>query len=209
MAGRRLIDLTGQRLGKLLVLHRTASFRYRDKLIPAWLCRCDCGREAVIRGASLRPSKGRKTGTQSCGCLHVKHGMYGTPEYSAWQSMRGRCENPKMGNYYLYGGRGISVCERWSASFEAFLKDMGLRPSPDHSLDRYPNNDGNYEPGNCRWATRKQQQRNRRTCHVLTVNGVSATLAEWAERTGLGKGTIRERVRRGWSPERATGTTVP
>lgn len=131
--------------------------------------------------------------------------MYGTPEYEAWRSMIARCENPKLKNYKDYGGRGIKIHPEWRASFLAFFRDVGKRPSANKSLDRI-NNDGNYEPGNVRWATAKQQQRNRRTSRVLVVNGESATVAEWAERNGLGLSTVKERLRRGWSPERAVAT---
>jgi hypothetical protein len=130
--------------------------------------------------------------------------MFGTPEYSAWNSMLRRCSDP---NNKDYGGRGISVCEEWK-TFPAFFADMGLRPSARHSIDRINNNEG-YSPGNCRWALPKEQARNKRNCHVLTVGNESYTLAEWAERTGIGKTTIRERIKRGWCAERAVGTPVP
>jgi hypothetical protein len=127
--------------------------------------------------------------------------MYGTVEYNCWNSMMVRCRSTKSKRY---GGRGIKVCERWQ-TFENFYADMGPRPTENHSLDRI-NNEGNYEPSNCRWATWTQQARNKSNCHVLTVGSESFTIAEWAERTGIGKTTIRERIRRGWSPERATST---
>lgn len=136
--------------------------------------------------------------------------MYGSPEYRAWMGARARCENPKTRSYKSYGGRGIRFAERWKGEggFVRFLEDVGRKPSKRHSLDRI-NNEGNYEPGNVRWATGKQQGRNKRTSHVLTVGPVSDTLSGWAERTGIGKSTIRERLDRGWTPERAVNTTPP
>jgi hypothetical protein len=120
-----------------------------------------------------------------------------------------RCENTKSRNYPKYGARGITVCQRWRGEqgFQAFMADMGPRPSANHSIDRKDNN-GNYEPGNCSWATRVQQARNKRTSVVLTVEGQSGTVAEWAERMGIGRSTIKERLRRGWSPERALSKTA-
>jgi ribosomal protein S30 len=128
--------------------------------------------------------------------------MYGTPEYNAWRSMIQRCNNPRTRSWKNYGARGIKVHPGWEENFEGFLADVGPRPSRRHSLDRI-DNEGDYEPGNVRWSTPKVQARNKRTSRVLTVRGESATLAEWAERTGIGRSTIRQRLERGWSEERA------
>lgn len=124
-----------------------------------------------------------------------------TPEYVAWQSMKSRCGNPQAQNYRHYGGRGIEVCQRWQESFEAFLADMGERPSPKHSLDRI-DNDGNYEPGNCRWATQKTQLTNRRTGRPARFPGLS----ERIRRAGLTNNVVYARLRRGWDLERALST---
>jgi hypothetical protein len=125
-----------------------------------------------------------------------------SPEYRVWTSMIQRCTNPARGRYSRYGGRGITVCEPWRDSFEAFLADMGKRPSADHSLDRI-DNDGNYEPGNCRWATRSEQARN--TCRVRTleIDGVSRPMVEWAELAGISYWTYRQRIDRGEDPRDA------
>lgn len=198
----RLIDLTGKHFGMLTVIERRGSRPNGVGTTPMWLAKCDCGGEVLTSGPRLRGKQ-----TRSCGCLLRPHGKYGTPEYNAWASMIQRCTNPNSKNWKNYGARGIKVCSRWMNSAAAFLKDMGPKPGPDYSLDRIDTN-GNYEPGNCRWATLKEQSRNRRTARIITVEGRSATLAEWAEITGIGRTTIRERLSRGWSPERAIAVPV-
>jgi hypothetical protein len=164
-AGRttRFIDLTGQRFGRLFVLARAIN---RGK-VAVWQCQCDCGQIKIIPGRNLRDGI-----SQSCGCLQrerssanckatkTKHGYKGTPTYTSWIEMRRRCSRSHRAEFRNYGARGISVCQEWLNSFEAFLRDMGTRPEG-KSLDRI-NNDGNYEPGNCRWATLIEQRRNRR-----------------------------------------------
>jgi hypothetical protein len=164
-----LIDLTGQRFGRLAILDRVDPLRRSRE--AWWQCRCDCGNTKITTSRYLR------TGiTTSCGCLvnelraglayrNTTHGEAGnlTPEYRAWTGMKDRCYNPNSMKYHLYGGRGIRVYEGWRRSFETFLADVGRRPSADHSLDRFPDGDGNYEPGNVRWATYSEQNSNRRT----------------------------------------------
>lgn len=129
-----------------------------------------------------------------------RHGMCGTRVYHIWENMKSRCLNPKDSRYGDYGGRGITVCERWLV-FENFLADMG-EPRAGLQLDREDNN-GNYEPGNCRWATRSEQQNNRRTNHVITLKNCTQTLTEWCRELGLEFNTVSTRLRRGWSVERA------
>lgn len=124
-------------------------------------------------------------------------------EYKAWEAMKDRCRNPNNSEYPNYGGRGIGVCAAWAESFAAFLADMGPRPSGKHSIDRIDSN-ADYFPLNCRWATTKQQARNKRTSHLLTLNGKTQTVADWCEEIGLKYNTVAERIRRyGWTVEQA------
>lgn len=131
-----------------------------------------------------------------------KHGMLNTPEYRAWHAMKVRCNNKNAPNYRLYGGRGIRVCESWNGSFETFFSDMGKRPSKYHQLDRI-DNDGDYKPENCRWATATQQANNRRSNRLLTVRGKTKTVAEWSREVGVEADTIRKRLASGMSDEEA------
>lgn len=157
--GLKAIDRTGARFGRLLVLSRAPNRNSRTR----WCCRCDCGVTCEVNTVELTAGK-----TNSCGCLreelrashgHTKRGRR-SPTYNSWSTMTQRCTNPDATGYALYGGRGIKVCDRWR-KFEDFLADMGERPR-NKTLDRYPDNDGDYEPGNCRWATGSEQGLNRR-----------------------------------------------
>ncbi len=131
-----------------------------------------------------------------------------TSEYLAWEKMKSRCYNRNFNHYKNYGGRGIKVCPRWRDSFENFLKDMGLKPTPKHSLER-KNNNGHYEPGNCVWATQKEQTRNTRRTTQLTYRGVTKSLPDWADEYGLLRHTLYCRVFvYGWTVERALTTSA-
>lgn len=147
--------------------------------------------------------------TMSCGCYKseqaASHGMSDSSEYKIWDAMLQRCGNPKTQKYTAYGGRGITVCAEWS-SFEQFYKDMGPRPSKDHSIDRIDNN-GNYCKENCRWATRKEQQNNKRSNRMLTCKGETHTLTQWAAELGISLDGLRWRLKQGWSDEDAV--TIP
>ena len=126
-------------------------------------------------------------------------------EYNSWSAMHQRCNNLKNDDYRLYGGRGITVCERWS-KFENFLADMGKRPTADHSIDRFPDKGGNYEPDNCRWASDPEQTRNMNRNVFVTYKGETLCLADWARRLHLTPGAVTLRIKSGWSPERAVST---
>lgn len=136
---------------------------------------------------------------------HIKHGFAYTPEYRAWQTMRQRCTNPKCEAYPDYGGRGITVCDRWLNDVSAFIADMGPKPSPRHELDRERNNEG-YSPSNCRWVIRPVNCRNRRSNRMLEFAGETLTLIEWSERSGVPPSTITKRLGAGWPMEKVLGT---
>lgn len=201
---RHIQDLTGKEFGELTVTHRLESRKGHSW----WRVRCACGSEKDISRSHLLVAK-------SCGCMalennrkaHTRHGMKRTPTWKSWRSMKQRCLLPTAPNYAMYGGRGISVCLRWRDSFEAFLGDMGERPSPGHSIDRIDGNRG-YEPGNCRWATAKAQARNTRTNRLLAHGGRTLPLAAWAEELGVGWTALDNRLRSGWSVERTLTTPV-
>lgn len=164
----RFVNITGNRYGRLVVV----SYLGKKGKSHLWNCRCDCGQEKIIYANNLK-----KGDSKSCGCLqkeivsikNTTHGMTETPMYDVWQSMKWRCVNPENHNYKHYGGRGITVCERWLHSFENFFADMGLRPSPELSIDRIDNN-GNYELSNCRWATKGEQNSNTRRNNKVATN---------------------------------------
>jgi len=183
-------ELIGWRSGRLTASH----VEYQDGR-RYWRCQCDCGRSTLVMASRLR----EKT-VKSCGCVHEFHGMSNHPDYNIWKLMRERCRNPKLRCYKNYGGRGIRVCRRW-VLFSNFIADMGPRPTPHHTIDRIDVN-GHYEPGNCRWATPREQNRNRRCNTVLTLNGESKCLQEWADDLGISSSTLVNRLA-DWPLERA------
>lgn len=210
--GRPIVNIAGCRFGKLVAIDCVSMGRAKSAL---WRCVCDCGKERHVSGSSIR--RGCVTRCTSCSAaLFDKnrsrlgkrtHCMSKTSEYAIWQQMMNRCYRPSVKGYMRYGGRGISVCERWH-TFTNFIADMGQRPSEKHSIDRIDGN-GNYEPSNCRWATQKEQARNTSTNRIVTAFGQSKCIAEWAEEYSIGYATLRNRiVNKGWSIERAVTTPV-
>lgn len=201
MSATFVFDLTGQAFGRLTVIG------YAGKRL--WNCVCSCGATKAIGGHYLRSGTSR-----SCGCLareiagnrYRRHGMKGTPEWECWQAMKQRCLNPKAQAYPRYGGRGIKVCGRWM-TFENFYADMGPRPSSEHSIDR-KDNDGDYEPSNCHWATKIDQNRNRSIARVIDFNGVMVNGADLAEAHGMTTELLYGRLDYGWSLDRALSTPV-
>ncbi len=198
----KIIDLTGQKFGKLIVIKQTPSNRWGHS---RWLCECICKQKTTVCGGSLKSGN-----TKSCGCLVTKHGHSRkgrwSKVYKSWTHMIQRCTNPNNERYRDYGGRGITICRRWMI-FENFLKDMGEQPQK-HQLDRI-DNDGNYCKKNCRWATRKQQAGNKRNNIVGTYKGKTQLVARWAEEFNIKYTTLRYRLCvLGWSIERALTTPI-
>lgn len=189
-------DITEQRFGSLVANHR-APGGIQSGGLP-WFCTCDCGNTCVVAVGSLTSGNAEHC-SKSC-VLATKHGHASggtqTPEYRAYNKARDRCVNSNNPRYADYGGRGIKFLFE---SFIHFLEHIGSRPGKDYSLDRYPNNDGNYEPGNVRWATRDEQQRNSRGNKLLSLDGEIRPLAEWAEIRGLDVSTVWHRIDSGRS----------
>lgn len=210
-SARTRVDMVGKTFGRLTVSGFEGISEGRNAL---WRCVCSCGaRGVVVRGSSLRSGK-----TKSCGCLNREaaaaqghasrtHGQTHTPLHRRWQGMLTRCHNPNDKRYADYGGRGITVCPEWRGSFEAFARDMGPTYAEGMTLDRI-DVDGPYSPENCRWATQKEQQNNRRNNRLLTFRGQTKTLAEWCELLGLSYGTVWHRLKSGWPVERALTTSA-
>lgn len=206
----RRLEITGDRYGKLVALRRGSKNKYNRF---NWYFRCDCGN--IIE---LDANLARTGNTKSCGCYHAEalslhkttHGFTkdGTvrTEYRIWGLMKDRCGNPRTPSYKNYGGRGIAVCERW-LNFENFYADMGPRPSLQHSIDRIDVN-GNYEPGNCRWALPSVQGSNRRNNLLITWNSETMTASQWGCFLGVSGKVLDARLRRGWDFEVAVYTPM-
>lgn len=189
---------SGYIFGKLKVLR----FSHSDNTYAYFECVCECGEITVVTGQRLRSGN-----TTSCGCkrklsikkIRTTHGLSKTEEYDIWTHMKMRCMNPKDKKYKDYGGRGIKVCDRWSGKngFENFFSDMGNKPTRGHSIDRKDNN-GDYEPDNCRWATAKEQCNNTRRNVILEYNGEKHNIEQWAKKIGINPATIWSRLDKGW-----------
>lgn len=207
-------NITGFVFGRLTVISFVEMRQFSSQKVAVWRCQCACGQTKDISASSLRFG-----GSNSCGCLQREiaskassnfqpsHGLTGTPEWEIWSGMRERCNNPGSISFSRYGARGISVCERWS-DFSNFLADMGERPSKSHSIDRI-NGDGNYEPGNCRWATKSQQARNRRDNVKVMFNGELRTTADIADEIGIPRSVLNHRkIILKWSDEKIVSTPL-
>lgn len=201
----RAKDETGNIYGKLTVLQ----FAEMRRGLAYWHCRCECGTMTIVAGADLR-----KKSTVSCGCHRASAGGgYKTTEYSSWKEMKARCYNQNDTGYHWHGGRGIRICKNWRHTFPQFLADMGKKPSTEHSIERI-DNDGNYScgqceecvakgwPANCKWATDLEQRQNTRKTRLLTYNGETHGLREWARRLGISHCTLRSRLAKGWPIEK-------
>lgn len=187
------VDLTGKKFGRLSVIKRKGS-----NLPVKWVCKCECGKTTVVDASHLKDGH-----TRSCGCLmkeivsktHSTHGMSKSPEYSVWNSMKDRCYNANNIEFDSYGGRGVEVCDRWRYSFENFYNDMGNKPRR-KSLDRIDSN-GDYSPDNCKWSNYIEQNNNKRNNILVSNNGITLTLGQWAREKGINYGTLKWRYYQG------------
>ena len=195
---------------------KVESFQCRSARQTYWLCRCECGRAVTITTGALRSGA-----TKSCGCLWAekirtigtKHGhtsgMNRPRLYGVWSMIKQRCLNPKNKKYKYYGARGITICEEWAHDYQAFYEwainngyELGLE------IER-KNNDGNYCPSNCTWVTHKEQERNQRANHLITINGQTQVLAVWSEQSGISRSKIMSRIKRGWGNDRLLEPVKP
>lgn len=204
----QLRNLTGMRFGRWVVEFQSGKSPTR------WRCRCDCGTARDVRATDLTGNK--TTGCRQCWKSPLNNLSHGhtvgkqSPTYIAWLAMRQRCNYPGHKNYADYGGRGIRVCDRWLGpdGFATFLADMGEKPGRGYTLDRFPDPNGDYRPGNVRWATQRQQCRNKRNNVRLTFRGETRCMIEWAEHLGISISTISDRLRSGWSVDEALSTPI-
>lgn len=210
----KLIDLTGQRFGRLTVIERANNYiSPKGEPKARWICLCDCGNVAEVNGNDLR-----KGHTKSCGCLNIEsaisnlagvsitHGKSYTRLYKIWSNMKTRCCNPQNKDYAKYGGRGIAICEEWLCKFQAFYDwAMSNGYQDDLSIDRIDNEKG-YSPENCRWASRLAQVENRRNTRKVTINGVQKPISEWCRQYSVNYETVISRIYKcNWTPEEAFG----
>ena len=189
----KFIDLAGMKFNRWTVIEKVG----KEAQGIVWMCRCDCGTEKTVSGGNLRSGL-----SKSCGCWNLeqvrsakKHGMSKSPEFKVWKLMRNRCNNTDSPDYPRWGGRGIRVCPRWDASFSDFYADMGPRPDGT-SIERMDNN-GNYDPGNCKWATDEEQAHNKRNNRVLVGMGKTQLLCDWAKETGISASLLHYHLKQG------------
>lgn len=201
----KCIDMQGKRFGRLLVIERAESINGSAR----WLCHCDCGNEIVTYGYSLRNGD-----TKSCGCYHAEilergntqHGLSKERLYGVWSTMKSRCTNPHNQKFSRYGGRGITVCEEWQ-TFEPFYEWAMANGYKENLTIERIDNDGNYEPSNCRWATNKEQSNNTRKTIKIEFNGQTKTLSDWAQSIGVRRECLWKRIYlRHWPIEKALTT---
>lgn len=209
---KKAIDITGKKFGYLTAIKiNNIHTKPSGQKVTRWLCQCECGKQVVVASYDLRNGH-----TKSCGCKKgrliteskIKHNFSKKPIYRVLNSIKQRCNNPKNHAYKNYGARGIKVCDEWSEGFEKFYQwaiNNGYKKGL--SIDRVDVN-GNYEPSNCRWATRKEQARNKRNNHLITYNSETYCLTDWAIKKNLSISTIFHRLKRGWSIEKTLNAPI-
>lgn len=201
-------DLTGKKIGKLIVIKRCGSNKNGRAL---WLCKCDCGNTKIVCGNSLLTKL-----TISCGCynkelvkkVNLKHNMSYTKLYKVWQGMKTRCYDKNFMYYYNYGGRGITICDEWKNDFSKFYEwiinngyEEGL------TIDRI-NVNGNYEPNNCRWITKREQNNNMNKTIFIEYNGKRQTISQWSKELNISRVALYERIKRGWNAKKTLTTPL-
>ncbi len=204
--GKNAADLIGQRFGRLVVISSAGSSKHQKR---TWSCQCDCGVKIITTTGDLRNGT-----TKSCSCIQKEwalianksHGMSNSPEYEVWIGMKKRCLNKSQASFKNYGGRGIRVCKRWIESFEGFIKDMGHRPSDDHTIERVDPN-GDYEPGNTVWLPSKMQALNKRSSVRVEWGGKTQCLSEWSKELSIPYETLRSRIKSGLTPPELFAST--
>lgn len=194
-------DLTGKKIGRWTFIKFHGYSR--------WLVRCECGKEKILYASNIK-----RGDSVSCGCYRAEnphnktHGLSKTGVYLVWRNMLNRCYNKNVDSFKSHGARGIRVCDSWKNSFENFYKDIGHAYKHGLSLDRI-NNDGDYEPGNCRWANNEIQMNNKRTTHFFEIDGKKMTIKQWADEIGMNRNTLANRIYAlGWSMEKAINTPL-
>lgn len=197
----RFEDLTGQRFERLTVVGLSEDKGKGKKPVTKWICRCECGKITTVKGGNLISGT-----TVSCGCKKRRHGLANKERlYQTWKNMRQRCSNPNRHDYKRYGGKGVSICREWDeyTSFRRWALSSGYDDTL--SIDRIDVN-GNYCPENCRWVDMGVQANNTSRNHIIELNGIKKTMAEWSEELGLSYSAIQHRLERGWSAEEALTT---
>lgn len=201
----RTVDLTNQQFGRLTVL---AKYPEKKNNYVLWECRCTCDSKKITLVTTGNLTSGH---TKSCGCLgmeaRTRSGMSRSPEYDIWKQIKQRCYNRNHDAYHNYGGRGITVCDEWKESFEAFYRDIGPRPSPEHSIDREDNELG-YSKSNCRWSTKEEQANNRRTNRLYEFDGEKRTLMQWCKELRLDYSAMYYRLSLGMDFEDAADLVI-
>lgn len=204
----RFIDLTDQEFNGLMVLGYAGKAANPNSTVRCllWYVRCHCGNVFIAASPNIKNGNTKSCGCQKYGRGSRTHGLSHTREHRIWRGIKTRCSNPRNPNFQRYGARGIRMDDNWFRSFEVFLADMGEAPSPTHTVERIGNS-GHYTKDNCIWATRKEQNNNRRNNVRIEYQGITLTIAQWADKQGLTYASLQQRLKRGWNV--ADALTMP